>query len=456
MMQEHSIIESLHDKNAQSDDEPPLLARSPGFSRCDAVSPEGGTAYKHASMQRCLSMLLISCLCAATSLHAQRATTSRQQTTSRTTTGGGRSFGGTGGAGTRQYYGPGEVGEAMVSSDPETRRLVVITDDETSQYISQVITNLDQPRAQVLIKVVFLEVTHRNTLDIGVEAAGQQDLGSVSQAGAEYFGLSGLATAATNQLLNQFGLPIQSFVPTPPGAGLYQIMGTDFQATLRLIASAGKSKILSRPSILTRNNQQATISLGQEVPLITSSTFNAINGQINNVNYTSVGIILRVTPFITADGKVEMIVSPETSILADRSQWVPIGQGALAPVINSRVADTVVVVPDGQTVIIGGLMENNKQESDSKIPILGDIPLLGLLFRRHVKDEGKTELIIFLTPRIVAEPGQLAAVSARERSQAVMTEKAFSEEELNRFLDGLPSQSTQPSNGKPSKKTNNN
>jgi general secretion pathway protein D len=404
---------------------------------------------------RYVSGLLALCLCAATSAQAQRATTARQQTTTRATTGGARSFGGTGGAGNRQYYGPGEVGEAMVSSDPETRRLVVITDDETSQYISQVITNLDQPRAQVLIKVVFLEVTHRNTLDIGVEGGGAQTMGNPKSAGAEFFGLSGLGSVTTNQLLNQFGLPIQSFAPTPPGAGLYQLMGTDWQATLRAIASAGKTKILSRPSILTRNNQQATISLGQEVPLITSTTFDAINGQINNVTYTSVGIILRVTPFITADAKVEMIVSPETSLLADRNQWVPIGNGALAPVINSRVADTVVVVPDGQTVIIGGLMENTKQESDSKIPVLGDIPLLGILFKRHVKDEGKTELIIFLTPHIVAEPGQLAALSAREKAKATMTDKAFSEEELNQFLDGLPAQKTQTPNGKSSKKKNN-
>jgi type II secretory pathway component GspD/PulD (secretin) len=263
--------------------------------------------------------------------------------------------------------------------------------------------------------------------------------------------LSGLGNAATNQILNQFGLPIQSFVPTPPGAGLYQLMGADFQATLRAIASAGKTKILSRPrfsrATTTGHHQSRAGS-----PLITNTRFDAVNGQINTVTYQSVGIILRVTPFITADQKVEMIVSPETSILADRSQWVPLGGGTLAPVINSRIADTVVVIPDGQTVIIGGLMENTKQESDSKIPLLGDIPLLGILFKRHVKDEGKTELIIFLTPHIVEEPGQLAALSAKEKAKATMSEEAFSEEELNRFLDGLPTQGTRPSNGKSSKK----
>ena len=89
-----------------------------------------------------------------------------------------------------------------------------------------------------------------------------------------------------------------------------------------------------------------------------------------------------------------------------------------SPVINSRKADTVVVVPDGQTVVIGGLMENNKQSADYKIPILGDIPLIGNLFKRQTKNYTKTELIIFLTPHIVAAPEQLAGLSASERANS--------------------------------------
>jgi general secretion pathway protein D len=351
---------------------------------------------------------------------------------------GGRTVGGASGGGTRQYYPSGAVGEAMVSSDPETRRLIVITDDETSQYISQVITNLDVPKPQVLIKVVFLEVTYRNSLDIGIEGGAAHNLDGSKGAGASVFGLSGLGNSSTGQVLNALGLPIQSFAPTPPGAGLYQILGTDFQATLRAIAQAGKTEILSRPSILTRNNQQAVISLGQEVPLITNTRFDTLGNQINTVTYQNVGIILRVTPFITPDGKVEMIVSPETSALADRSQWVPIALGITAPVINSRVADTVVVVPDKQTVVIGGLMEKSKLSTDSKIPLLGDIPILGNLFKRRAKEDSKTELMIFLTPYIVNDATQLASLSDRERKNNELAPKAFTEEDLDRFLHSLP------------------
>ena len=356
--------------------------------------------------------------------------------------------GGGGSAGARQYYPSGTVGEALVTADPETRRLIVITDDETSEYVSQVITNLDRPKPQVLIKVVFVEVTYRNALDFGVEGGMRHNADGNEGAGASVFGLSGLGSSATGSVLNAVGIPVQSFVPIPPGAGIYQILGSDFQATLRAIAQAGKTEILSRPSILTRNSQQAVISLGQEVPLVTNTRFDTFGNQINTVTYQNVGIILRVTPFITDNEMVEMIVSPETSALADRSQWVPVSAGVTAPVINSRVADTVVVIPNGQTVVIGGLMQNNKARSDSKIPILGDIPFLGNLFKRQIKDDAKTELIIFLTPHIVRDPSQLAATSADENSRLQLAPKAFSEQELNRYLDNLPNKADGGERGK--------
>jgi len=330
------------------------------------------------------------------------------------------------------------VGDAMISVDPETRRLIVITDDETSQYVSQVITNLDRPKPQVLIKVVFLEVTYNNGSDIGIEGGFNEKINNGTRGnGANVFGLSALNTAATNVSLNALGQPTQSFIPTPPGAGLYQILGQDYQVTLRAIAQAGKLEVLSRPSILTRNNQPATITVGQSVPLVTSVSYNGLNGlPINAITYQSVGIILKVTPFITSDGMVEMIVSPQISQLS--SQTVPVSLGVNAPIIDMRSADTVVVTPDAQTVIIGGLMQNQKTEAESKIPVLGDIPGLGLLFKRKVKSNTKTELIIFLTPHIVREPSLLAGLSASERGEAQLAPRAFSEEEMNRFLGNLP------------------
>ncbi|MCW5557237.1 MAG: hypothetical protein KIT22_05310, partial [Verrucomicrobiae bacterium] len=344
------------------------------------------------------------------------------------------------GVNTREYPNTTQVGDAMITVDPETRKIIVVTDEETNQQIKDVITNLDQPRPQVLIKVVFLEVTHTKGSDIGIEGGYGKDFGNDTRgAFGNSFGLgSGIESASSNAVLNALGNNVQGFLPSPPGAGLYQVLGSDYQVALRAIAQAGNAEVLSRPSILARNNQPATISLGQQVPLVSGTTFNAINGQNNTVTYQNVGIILRVTPFITPDGLVEMIVSPETSQVADRSQWVPIGQGTLAPVINSRLADTVVVVPDGQTVIIGGLMETTASENVSKIPVLGDIPVLGNLFKRKQKQNVKTELMIFLTPHVIPAAGQLAGLTAAERANSTLKPTAISEDELSRILDNLP------------------
>lgn len=337
---------------------------------------------------------------------------------------------------TRQYNAAGTVGTATISVDPESRQLIVITDEETSHQIGQVVTNLDRPKPQVLIKVVFVEVTHSDGSDIGVEGGFTGTDKGITGNGANVFGLSGLNQIATNIQYNSLGQPVQSFLPTPPGAGLYQILGQDYQVTLRAIAQSGKAKILSRPSILARNNQPATILVGQSVPLITNVRYDTFGNAINSVSYTDVGIILRVTPFINSDGLVEMILSPEISTVSS-TESVTISTGVQAPVIDKRSADTVVVTPDGQTVVIGGLIANLKTESVSKIPLLGDLPLLGFAFRSKTMKDTKTELLIFLTPHIVQVPTQLAKLSASEKEKAGVT-KALSEEELNKFLNELP------------------
>ena len=324
-----------------------------------------------------------------------------------------------------QYPASTSAGQAMFSYDPEPRKVIAVTDEATAKNISTVVSNLDRPSPQVLIKVVFLEASYTKSLDFGVEGSFTKNMGN----------------SMTGSITNGFGLGSSGVNPVPPGAGIYQILGSDFQATLRAIATAGKTEILSRPSVLARNNQQASIQLVQEVPLVSGTRFDTLGNQINTISYQGVGIILQVTPFITSDGMVEMVVSPQVSELADKSQWVTTSSGPsgqiLSPVINSRQADTVVVIPDGQTAIIGGLMEKDKTLSENKIPVLGDIPLLGNLFKHKITSDVKTELLIFLTPRIVKHPSMLAGLANQERESLQMP-KSLSEQELDRFLDKLP------------------
>ncbi len=336
-----------------------------------------------------------------------------------------------------QYNNNGTVGGATIYFDPDTKNIVVISDQPTSMQISNVIADLDRPKPQVLIKVVFIQVVHSDGLDLGVEGNFGNSFGnSMTGTVANVFGQNGLNSLTTNfNAVPPMAVP--ALTQASPGAGLYQILGSDFQATLRAIATSGKAELLSRPSILARDGQPATITVGQSVPLITSVTFAGVSATpVNNVTYTDVGIILKVTPYISPEGYVEMIISPQNSAVS-KTDTVPISAGVNAPVIDISSADTVVITPDSQTVVIGGLMGSGKSSSVSKIPLLGDIPYLGTLFSRKTTTDVKTELLIFLTPHIVQAPSQLTAMAQHERAHTLVP-KSYSEQELDRFLEKVP------------------
>jgi general secretion pathway protein D len=424
--------------------------------------------------------------CAAMEIHAQQ----------RTGGGGGGGFGGFGGFGggggnnfnrgggssstTSQYNNNGTVGSAVISVDPVTHNIMVIADKETSEQIRQVVASLDAPEPQVLIKVVFLEVQDNTASEIGVQGTYtgvnknySQILGYVTNftvvpVGATTTTTGSGATATTtttagtptivpgsinpiNQTLsvnNNFGLP-QALAGATGNGGLYQFMGSDFNATLQAIATAGKVQVLSRPSILARDGQMAEIVIGQSLYLPSGVSFTAVGGTSTTIptingSYQNVGIQLDVTPFIGANNLVQMILQPQITSVDNSTPGQQIVGSSLfsgavyAPNINKRSANTVVVTPDGQPVVIGGLISHDKSSSDSKIPFLGDIPLLGQLFKFSAKANQKNELLIFLTPHIVRMPSQLAALSANETGQSQLITNSISEQELDRFLERVP------------------
>ena len=362
------------------------------------------------------------------------------------TGGGGRSSSST----SASYNNNGTVGNATITVDPQTHNLVVIADEETSLQISNVLANLDSPKPQVLIKVAFVEVERTDGSEIGIEGAyNNSQLGNtLSGSAANVFGLAGANSIVTN-FNGVTGAGTAALSPGAGGAnGFYQIMGKDFQATLKAIATAGKSQVLSRPSILARDGQLAKIVIGQEIYLPTGVSQQATTGvtPVTTINgsYTEVGIILNVTPFIGANSLVEMIVQPQISSVDQTSPGQAIASGGVlgttifAPNLNIRSADTVVVTPDAQPVVIGGLISDTKSSGDSKVPILGDIPLLGMLFRSSTKATGKTELLIFLTPHIVESPADLNGFANTELQQASSITNVINEQLLNRFLERTP------------------
>ncbi len=403
------------------------------------------------------SALGLMTLALATTLHAQ---TARPGSSARGGGGGGntgtRSTSSTtsssrssGSNGARQYHSNTELGDATIQVDPETRSLVIVTDEETHAELMKVIRTIDQPKPQVLIKVVFVEVTYNKGSDIGVEAnytfkngtPTGAVTGSSTKTTTTGTTANGTVTSKVTDLAQAAvaangvtGSNLFGGVPNPADGTFVRVLADDWSATLRALATKGKVEVLSRPSIMARNNQEAVIVVGQEVPFITNSRTDALGNLTNTITYDNVGVILRVTPFITSEGTVELIVAPEISSLTD--QTVPISSTASAPVISKRSAETVVVTPNAKTVVIGGLMQTQKTESIRKIPFLGDLPgVMGFPFRRTIKSDVKSELMIFLTPYIVNNAGDGQRVTANEISKTELLEKSYTREDFDRYLD---------------------
>jgi general secretion pathway protein D len=372
-------------------------------------------------------------------------------------------FGGYGGGGgsstSSQYNNNGTVGTAQISVDPDTHNIVFTADAVTAAQIKEVLANLDKPKPQVLIKVVFMEVDLNNAEAIGVQ--GSYTGGSLGSSLANITGyvtnytVSGGAvvpksitpTYQSFNVGNNFGIP-QSLSGVAGNGGLYQVLGNDFTATLQAIASNGKAQVLSRPSILARDGQLAEIVVGQRIYLPTGVSISTGNGGSDiptiNGSYQPVGIVLDVTPFIGENNLVQMIVQPTDSAIDTSTPGQIVATGGLlgtpiyAPNINTRSADTVVVTPDAEPVVIGGLIGDDKSSSDSKVPFLGDIPILGNLFKFTNKSHTKQELLIFLTPHIVRSASQLIPLSTQELNQSPSITNSVSEMELEQYLEKIP------------------
>jgi general secretion pathway protein D len=175
--------------------------------------------------------------------------------------------------------------------------------------------------------------------------------------------------------------------------------------------------------------------VGENVPFITNSVIDS-NGTVNNtVQYQSIGIILDVTPHINPQGLVTLDVYPEIS--SDTGRTVPLNQFAASPVFATRYAQSRVAIRDGQTIVIGGLMQDKITKSIDKVPFLGDIPLLGLLFQHTIETKGKTELLIFLTPHVAKQADELKGMTESEKSGTKIVKDAVEPGTYESHLKGM-------------------
>ncbi len=363
-------------------------------------------------------------------------------------TGGG--FGGFGGGGNNnnrlsansQQSASDLAGKVSIIADTDSNSLLIRTAPVNFPRVKQILDELDRPVQQVLIKVLLAEVSHDNGSDIGAEISGLNLRSRTSptitntitgtKTGTNASGATVTETnssvqtipSATNVLGASGGGGFNIPVTGANATGLVvQLLENNFQATIRALETTGKLDVLSRPYILASDNQIASITVGEEVPFITRTQVTD-NGTLNNtIEYRDIGILLDVIPHINPDGLVIMDVAPEISTLG--SEQVPISNNVFAPTIKKRSAESRVAVKSGQTVVIGGLMEDRMTESVDKVPFLGDIPILGEAFKRTIKSKTKTELLIFLTPHVAVNPDALTDMSKQETDGTKLTPKAI-------------------------------
>lgn len=303
------------------------------------------------------------------------------------------------------------TGQVYVVSDPDTNSLLVSTASKYEDAVRAVIKELDRPVPQVLIKVLIAEVTHNNSNDLGTDL-------SVLNLSAAGRGVA-LGTA--------FGAPANGLTTS--------ILGNDLTATLHALATSGKVEILSRPYILASDNQEAIVNVGQRVPFPNGVRYDNNNNAIIDFTYEDIGITLTVTPHINPEGLVIMDVTPEVTTFSNSQ--IAITSELNAQVFNTRSADTRVAIKNSETIVVGGLMEDRASSDVQKVPLLGDIPLLGLLFSRQQTTKQKTELLFFLTPHVAQSPDQLQKMSNDEASGLKLLPNAIQPGVYQDQLEGM-------------------
>ncbi len=284
------------------------------------------------------------------------------------------------------------TGQVTVIPDPNTNSLIVVTGPENAGIIQSILEQLDRIPEQVMIETMIIEATLDSSSQFGVEWRFVQDKlgGGNIGVGETNFGLQGANPA------------LQGF--------RYTLSGNDLTSFVNMLKADQKFQVLSTPRIFTSNNVQAQINISQRVPYVLSTREDPNGNLTFNYAFEDVGIILTVTPRITSNGIVTMDILQTANDLQGFTSFN-------APIINQRSAQTSVSVRDGETIILGGIIRNTVSSTVRKVPLLGDIPLLGELFKSTSKQDVKTELLVFLTPRVVRDPAEAQRLREEEQKK---------------------------------------
>ena len=349
-------------------------------------------------------------------------------------------------ASTVPQQGPLPIGGAggFIQADPTTNTLIITANERIYRNLRGIIDQLDARRAQVYVESLIVEVSADKAAELGIQWAALSGNGSSSY---RIGMLTGFSSEGNNLVTQAASLVGPNQTPLPPGngltAGLFRQRGG--QLGLGLLARAlerdVKANILSMPNLITLDNEEARIIVGQNVPFITGQFTTPASGGTAGVNpfqtieRRDIGLSLRVRPQISEGGTVKMAIYQETS---------NIQQSTTSGLITSkRSIDTNVLVDDGQIIVLGGLIEDTVNDSVERVPGLGSIPIIGYLFRYQSRRRGKTNLMVFLRPTVVRTDEHTVAV-ASDRYDYIRNTQFAIQPEPNALLPRIETPSLPP------------
>lgn len=299
----------------------------------------------------------------------------------------------------------GNLGNVSVWADEKANALILTAPPKLMRSAMFIVDKLDIRPAQVLVEAIIAEVNVDSTAELGVTWAAIDEGGNNPLAATNFpsfgSGVVQLAGGAAGEggAANAVGALGDGITV---GVGRLDDSGVSFAAILRALESDADTNIISKPSILTTDNEEASINVGQEVPFVTGSFTNTggQGGAVNpfqSIQREQVGTKLTVTPQINDGDSLLLTLQQEVSSIGASVA------GAADLITNERTIETTVIVGDGEIIVLGGLMEDTVLESDQRVPLLGSIPLLGNLFRARKTELGKSNLLVFIRPRIIMD-----------------------------------------------------
>ena len=318
-----------------------------------------------------------------------------------------------------------------IQADEQTNALVITAQPDAMQEIEKVINRLDIRRAQVLVEAIIVEVSNSNGAQLGVQW-GNNNGGMVQFTGSNaQMPISTFVTAKGDSATDTQ----KSALAALNGAAVGFYSG-DWFALLTALKSDSKSDVLSTPSLVTMDNQEASFNVGQDVPVLTGSqtTTSSDSAVFNTVERKTVGTKLKFKPQINEGDSVLLEIEQEVSSVdstGSSSSSSGSSSSDLGPTFNVRTIKNAVLVKSGETVVLGGLLDEKVSETISKVPLLGDIPVLGELFKATSTGRDKRNLMVFIRPVILRDPVTYSGISGNKYS-------LFRAEQLDRASKGIP------------------